>query len=371
QRAQESASDSANELEKERLREELRKLERDRDVQIGLIESRVKGEKEKLEGDLSGLRAKVEETEAQLRHAGERAQLAEAKVAELEARPPVVASSEGGSEREKELEEQIEELNAQMEELVAETGELSAAETIAMSRAARAERVVSEQTQTIEGLRQELSRLQQAMGEKRDSAGSAAEVSGEREQLLAQQIQKMTEELEAAKVGRRDAEEAVQQNQGKLTDLGDQLEVLKLALEEKDNEFQVIADALVEAEEAAAQLEREKQSLSEAGSAALREENERLTEEMTKLRQALSAAERKEGARDNVESALHSRDKEIEELQAEVQRLQSQVSTGGATGAGGNEQSGGRVAELEAELALSQRKLSRLEQTIIRLKGRG
>ena len=47
-------------------------------------------------------------------------------------------------------------------------------------------------------------------------------------------------------------------------------------------------------------------------------------------------------------------------------RLQDQVSEGAAEN--GSHDSG-RVAELENELALSQRKLSRLEQTIIRLKG--
>ena len=147
-------------------------------------------------------------------------------------------------------------------------------------------------------------------------------------------------------------------------DLSDQLELLRAALEEKDNEFQVIADALVEAEENVAQLEREKKSAAASGSTALREENENLQAEIARLRTALSEAEQKEGARDHVETVLHSRDKEIEELQQEIQRLQTQQA-GGVNGGGDST----RVAELEAELELSQRKLSRLEQTIIRLKG--
>ena len=372
-RAQESAHESATELEKERLREDLRKAERDRDVQLQLVESRHKTEKERLESEVSTLRAKTEESDALLRHSEERARKAEARVSELEqevSEPPV---TENNAEVQ-ELEAQIVELNEQLEELVAETGELSAAETIAMSRAARAERVAAEQTQTIESLRNEVNRLQSALGEKRDGEGQAAVVSDEREHLMAERIKGLLAELEEARASRRNAEEAFASNKSKVDDLNDQMELLRSALDEKDNEFQVIADALVEAEEAAAQLEKEKQALSDAGSAALRGENERLTMEMAKLRRTLEEYKKKEGARDNVESTLHSRDKEIEALQTEIQRLQDQVSASESLEAGDVNGSGSsveRVAELEAELALSQRKLGRLEQTIIRLKGRG
>ncbi|MFA5508212.1 MAG: hypothetical protein WC423_22500, partial [Vulcanimicrobiota bacterium] len=212
----------------------------------------------------------------------------------------------------------------------------------------------------------ELTRLQSALGDKRGSAGAAIEETGEREHLLAERVKQLTAELEEIRVARRDADQAAQQNLARVSNLTEQLDLLKLALEDKDNEFQVIADALVEAEEAAALLEREKQVLLETGGASVREENDRLTEEIAKLRQSLSAAERKDESRDNVETLLLERDKEIERLQAEIWRLQGKE----AAGDGGEVEAPGRVAELEAELALSQRKLSRLEQTIIRLKGR-
>ncbi len=139
QRAQESAQGNAHELEKERLREELRKLERDRDVQLGLVQNRTKQELAKLEADLATERAKLAQAEALAKHHEELARLAEAEAAEAKsAQPTDTGISEEAAAHIQSLEEQIAELTQQMEELVAETGELSAAETIAMSRAARA-----------------------------------------------------------------------------------------------------------------------------------------------------------------------------------------------------------------------------------------
>ncbi len=189
----------------------------------------------------------------------------------------------------------------------------------------------------------------------------------DRERAFTARIQELSTQLDEARVRQRDAEEAFTRHQGKVSDLTDQLEVLRSALEEKDNEFQVIADALVEAEEAKAQLERERSGQSPLGSTALREENESLQQEVAKLRSALQAAGERVGTQQQLEQAVHSRDKEIESLRLEVARLTERAaSEGGSASEGG---AAARVAELEAELALSQRKLSRLEQSIIRLKG--
>ena len=352
-------------MEKERLREELRKLQRDKDVELNLLQNRLQNERAQVQSDLAGSQARVAELEAELKVLEQKLQEAQAAVPVAQEVAPQGISEEA-AEQIQELEAQVEELSAQMEELVAETGELSAAETIAMSRAARAERVVSEQTETIKSLRGEIERLRQARADENEAQTSADETAESREHMFAQRIAELKNELEHARVGRRDAEEAFRLNQSKVSNLTDELELLKAALEEKDNEFQVIADALVEVEEMNVQLERESKAQAATNVTALREENENLQAELARVRQQLQEFQSAHSSRDKVESTLLERDKEIAELQDEIMRLQDQVSEGAAEN--GSHDSG-RVAELENELALSQRKLSRLEQTIIRLKG--
>ncbi len=147
------------------------------------------------------------------------------------------------------------------------------------------------------------------------------------------------------------------------------MEVLQQALEDKDEEFQVIADALVEAEEAKARADRALKAQEEKGQsvAALREENERMAMELARLQAKVYEAENQDETAQKLQAAMLDRERQIVELQDEVSRLQAQAGDTGASNGVGNDAQ--RVSELEAELALSQRKLVRLEQTVIRLKG--
>ena len=62
---------------------------------------------------------------------------------------------------------------------------------------------------------------------------------------------------------------------------------------------------------------------------------------------------------------MHSKDKQIAQLEEELSKALARLEAGGGAAAGGDE---ARVAELSAELANSQKKVKRLEDTIIRLR---
>ena len=70
-----------------------------------------------------------------------------------------------------------------------------------------------------------------------------------------------------------------------------------------------------------------------------------------------------DSVREVVEAAVHAKDKQIEGLEEELGKLRSRLESS----PGGSDP--GKVAELEAELANANRKLTRLEQTITRLRG--
>lgn len=303
--------------------------------------------------------------------------MAEAKAAAAAMELAEAGKGGGGGDAElvADLEAQIADLNEQMEELIAETGELSAAQTVAMSEAARHQRESQEKDQRIASLQSELARLQGALSDQRQSVGAAEETKGEREADLEQAMRNLRTEADAAAVRARDAEAAYEGGKAKVEDLARQLELLRQALDDKDEEFQVIADALVEAESAKAEAERETRAaearLADAprggdsgqAGAALRAENERLQTELAQLRGQLTQAEGRDQSREVVEAAVHNKDKQIAQLQEELSKAMARIEAGG--GAAGE---AGREAELVAELANSQKKVKRLEDTIIRLR---
>jgi DNA repair exonuclease SbcCD ATPase subunit len=261
-----------------------------------------------------------------------------------------------------------------MEELIAETGELSAAQTVAMSEAARHQRESQEKDQRIASLQAELARLQGVLSSERSAQGAVEESKGDREAELEQALLRLRSEAETAATRARDAEAAYASSQAKIEDITGQLELLRNALDDKDEEFQVIADALVEAESAKADAERdlraaearlaERPSGDATANAALRDENDRLQSELAQLRAQLAQAQDRDGSRELVEQAVHSKDKRITQLEEELSKALARLQSGPA-GEGGDE---GRLAELSAELANSQKKVKRLEDTIIRLR---